>query len=557
MSTLLQQVCRAIQAPATTKRYRDAGVGLVFILVNQAVVLPIQIMLDVHSINVPASILVMLLFAFLMVGTNFVYKGTTSFYYKHLRGPTDFLGRHMSFGFVAPFIMLNRDHITNAIDAPKITGAFVITTLAGYVATSLVAMGCYKLEYRLRGRRPETSDIETNTKSWPSPSTAWPAPPTDRSPQTISRLPQISTALVLNGSLSSIGSAKRAPSLSLVDHLVRTAPLWTCVFLIVTVGLPAYFAADYDGPCELLSFLLFWVLAQQLLKSLKDSCRLLRSPRMRSIIIVFANPVVVTWVLGTAYLGIKAALTEQPIGDVVSEFRRHDTLAESIINIAKGGDIAAHIGAGDLSGAVLDAGIACLGFKMFQYRKELWESFVTVFMTCAVLTVANVFFSVFFARTVGLQTEDATAFAARSVTIALGVPAVQNLHGSTTLMSALVIFGGIVFQMAGDWAFSLLRIKDRADQTPTTVGLYEREKDGIPISAHIREQRNAGYESRVIAAGVTVGINAAAMGTSHLIERDSKAVAYSALSMTVFGAMTVALTAVPGVSRAITTIASR
>lgn len=44
-----------------------------------------------------------------------------------------------------------------------------------------------------------------------------------------------------------------------------------------------------------------------------------------------------------------------------------------------------------------------------------------------------------------------------------------------------------------------------------------------------------------VAAGVTVGINAAAMGTAHLYEQNSHAAPYSALSMTMFGVFTVLL----------------
>ncbi|KAJ0109641.1 hypothetical protein J7T55_014203 [Diaporthe amygdali] len=45
-----------------------------------------------------------------------------------------------------------------------------------------------------------------------------------------------------------------------------------------------------------------------------------------------------------------------------------------------------------------------------------------------------------------------------------------------------------------------------------------------------------------VAAGVTIGINAAAMGTAHLYEQNSHAAPYSALSMTMFGVFTVLFT---------------
>ncbi|KAI1659442.1 hypothetical protein F4813DRAFT_334007 [Daldinia decipiens] len=561
MNSAIQQLCRALHKPETAKRYRDAGIGLAFIGLSQVLVVPIQITLDLYSINLPASILVMLLFSFLLLIANCIHGGTEKLYSKHLRGPTDFLGRHMSFGFVASFVMLNRDHISNVIDIPRIAGAFFITTFAGYISTYLVAFGSSKLEQRLRGVREKVSDVESRPKSWPSPSAAWPAPPTDRSVKRISQLSRLSVAISNERSLILTEAVKGGPASQLIEQIVRTGPLWICIFLLATVGVPVYFATRYEAPFELLCFILFWILSVQFQRSLKTSYRLLRFPCLRSVMVISANPVLVTWAIGTGYLWIKTGYRGQSIDVTITEFHWHQTLAEGIVTIVKGGGISNNIGAGDLSGPVLDAGIVCMGFKMFEYRKELWESIYTVLATCALLTMANVFLNVILARALGLQPADALSFAVRSVTIALGVPAIESLGGSTTLMSALVIFGGIIFQMAGDWLFSLLQINDQERQLKSndsnnsscteTMGSTDmwNEKD--------MQKQIARTDNAVIAAGVTVGINAAAMGTAHLIERDSRATAYSALSMTVFGAMTVALTAVPSVSETIISLASR
>lgn len=66
----------------------------------------------------------MILFWILMIIANYFHNGTAQLYTKHLRGPTDFLGRHMSFGFVTSFIMLNKEHTPDAIEAGRIAGAF-------------------------------------------------------------------------------------------------------------------------------------------------------------------------------------------------------------------------------------------------------------------------------------------------------------------------------------------------------------------------------------------------------------------------------------------------
>ncbi|KAI1803527.1 hypothetical protein F4811DRAFT_553757 [Daldinia bambusicola] len=560
MNSLIQHFCRAIQKPETVKRYRDTGIGLAFIVLSQVLVVPVQIALDLNSITLPASILVMLLFSSSLIIANHIHGGTEKLYSKYLCGPTNFLGRHMSFGFVASFLLLNRDHISDPMDIPRIVGSFVTTTLAGYISSYLVALGISKLELRVRSMRKRAPDVESRHRSWPSPSAAWPAPPTDRHAMRLNQLSRFSVAISIDGSRMTTKEVKGGRAYRFVEQLVHTGPIWICIFLVAIVGIPVYFATKYEVPFEALCFTLFWILSVHLQRSLKSSYSLLRHPRLRSFVVIFANPVLATWAIGTAYLWIKTAYKEQSIDVTITEFHRHHTLSGGILAIIEGGKISSNIGAGDLSGPILDAGIICMGFKMFEYRKELWKSIHTVFATCALLAVANIFLNVMLARAVGLQPADALAFAARSVTIALGAPAVQNLGGSTVLMSALVIFGGVIFQMGGNWLFSIFQIDDcecqqksDASRRSTTVATGFTE----PCDESETQKRIARMDNMVVAAGVTVGINAAAMGTAHLIERHSRATAYSALSMTVFGAMTVALTAVPIVSDTIKSLAWR
>ncbi len=121
---LIQKLCKSLQAPVLTKRYSDAAVGLVLILCFQLLVVPIQVALDLNSVNIPASILVMLLVFFTMTIASSVNGDVVKFYSKHLRGPTDFIGRHMSLGFVVFFVLLIRDHIDSSSDIPKLAGVF-------------------------------------------------------------------------------------------------------------------------------------------------------------------------------------------------------------------------------------------------------------------------------------------------------------------------------------------------------------------------------------------------------------------------------------------------
>ncbi|KAI8949578.1 hypothetical protein F4801DRAFT_552586 [Xylaria longipes] len=569
-STLAHKLCSSLQTPALAKKYSDAAVGLLLMIFIQLLVLPTQIVLDIHSVNLPASILVMFLVLIIMTIASSINKDTVQFYNRHLRGPTDFLGRHMSLGFVAFFILLIRDHISSSSDVPKLAGVFIVTTIISYVASFLFASGGYHLEQRLRRSKQIASDLESNNKTWPSPSVAWPAPSCKRQPKKISRLSTLSEALSTNESLMKVAPVSDSSTTLSIDFVLRTAPIWIWVFFLTAVGLPVYLTTDYVMPFEVFSFTLFWILSIQFQKSLRSSYTLLQYRHLRPLILIFANPLLLTWALGTAYMWLKTLYTEKNIDAIVGEFRHHSSLSESIRYIMQDHDVSAHIGAGDLAGLLLDAGVACMGFKMYEYRSELWASLGSVTFTCTSLAAINVFLNVLVGRGFGLQAEEAIAFAGRSATLALGIPAIGDLGGSTTLTSTVAIFNGILFQMVGDWLFSVMGINDRGPRDGST------QSQKVPISASnhalfnttaatsTTEKRSTKHdpirtteESAVVAAGVTAGINAAAMGTAYLIERDSRAAAYSALSMIMFGAATVALTALPGAAKAVMFLASR
>jgi putative effector of murein hydrolase len=57
--------------------------------------------------------------------------------------------------------------------------------------------------------------------------------------------------------------------------------------------------------------------------------------------------------------------------------------------------------------------------------------------------------------------------------------------------------------------------------------------------------RRTTNDPRVVAAGVTVGVNAAAMGTAYLYEAHSEAAPHAALSMIALGIMTVVFSSIP------------
>ncbi|KAK8034956.1 hypothetical protein PG993_009951 [Apiospora rasikravindrae] len=575
--TWISQICLVVKSPETAARYMNAVIGVLFVPLTQLLVVPIQTTLVSHEIILPASVLVMMMITMAMLAS---LGGVSNFYIQYMKGPTNFLGRHMAFGFVPPFVMLSKDHISSAADVPRIAGTFIITSSIGYIGCYIFAISSFRLESRIRGLGKRVGDVECQAEQALVLSTK------ALSAKRVSQMSQLTIGMVTNDSFSSLDTCCSPPGG--MDFFVRTPPLWIALLLLLTVGLPTYCATGYDMPFEALCFIFLWTGTVLFQRSLRTFKALSLYPRLKTTLVVICNPVLVTAALGTAYIWTKSAVTHQNVEAVLGTFKRHDDWAQIVTHIAQDHDPRLHIGAGDLATALLDAGIVSLGLKMFEYRAELWRSFATVLSTSLVAAVVAIFLNVALAHALGLAAAEALAFAARNVTIALGAPAVLHLGGSTTLMSTLVIFSGMVYQMAGDLVFARLAIpghrpppmaggiqhaprgggvvmaetnsrrnnNDNNNNTATpSDGDAEDEKQGGGAGGHAAEQIRA--ESKIIAAGVTVGINAAAMGTSHLLERDSKATAYSALSMTMFGCITVGLTSIPTIAHTLQALVAR
>lgn len=77
-------------------------------------------------------------------------------------------------------------------------------------------------------------------------------------------------------------------------------------------------------------------------------------------------------------------------------------------------------------------------------------------------------------------------------------------------------------------------------QTQTQTGGDRHRGEAAAVT--VRRRPN---HPRVVAAGVTVGINAAAMGTAYLYETQNEAAPYAALSMIALGVMTVVFSSIP------------
>lgn len=254
------------------------------------------------------------------------------------------------------------------------------------------------------------------------------------------------------------------------------------------------------------------------------------------------------------------------------------------------------VAAGDVANAILSSGLVCWGLKLWEYRRRLLSSAgFTILVVSCVAALANVVLGPLLAKEIlGPHSQLAydLAFVARTATIALGAPAVARIGGDVGLNAAMVVVNGILCQMllglgAGEWLARFMQMvkaklgkwrqhaalqfkmhrkgnpgsntaekavesdtNTKEDRTPghavaQQAGAPDERARAADSSHNAVTSATAGETTTIIASGVTIGINAAAMGTAHLYEGGSDAAPYSALAMTVFGVATVGFTMIP------------
>ena len=186
---------------------------------------------------------------------------------------------------------------------------------------------------------------------------------------------------------------------------------------------------------------------------------------------------------------------------------------------------------------------------MYECQRQLFSlaGLLTVLLATAA-AAGNVFLSVLAGSVLGLEAPEALAFAARSTTLALAKPAMVALGGNLGVNAALVVSNGILGQLCYPFVLDKLGVK-REDNIGRSSELPASDSKGSrlslrPLLKTAQLDLASGDDPFTIAAGITVGINGAAMGVSYLYETKSRAAPYAALAMTVSGVMTVVFTTV-------------
>ncbi|KAB5517504.1 hypothetical protein GE09DRAFT_1230855 [Coniochaeta sp. 2T2.1] len=599
-------------------------------LVAQLLMFGLEMAIELSQFPFPASILAMvLLFLFLLV-LGWLWPGFGDFYINHLQQPANLVNRHMSIGFSVPIVMLARSPVASGDTIARLIACFITAGTVSAAGVYLMALATQKLlvafsqRFPLRRQLGRVVDEEAVFPSKERPRSFLSVICAKLSPSTS----DVSSAGSIHGhhrhsdGEDTEGQDSPAPANDLNDSYPRTVLLWildhplltASWFSTILISLPLRYATGHEESLGISLLLAIWSTTQLLQQSLKTSplplLALIR-PKLRTALSVACNPVLWTAIGLIAYAAAESHRNRRPIASVLSSLEHDTTFADVVMHRNHAYEVYTdsplpvpythrplpRVAAGDVANAILSAGLVCWGLKLWEYRRRLLSSAgFTILIVSCLAALANVVLGPLLAKGVlgGEHNEPGydLAFVARTVTLALGAPAVRLLGGDEGVNAALVVVNGIVCQMAmgvgvGEWlgvwmgrlGGEVRRLRrgvqlrwgglgeggqakvseEKGTRRPSQHGDVDSSGMLRPVACRRMEQPLSEGESHrptssratesattTIASGVTVGINAAAMGTAHLYEAGSDAAPYSALAMTVFGVATVGLTMVPG-----------
>ncbi|EKD12898.1 uncharacterized protein L3040_007055 [Drepanopeziza brunnea f. sp. 'multigermtubi'] len=275
---------------------------------------------------------------------------------------------------------------------------------------------------------------------------------------------------------------------------------FTYLLIFLAVGIPVYYTTGYAMPAQLT----FTVIAYHAALALPSQCKR------------FLHPVLVSSALTVLGVFILGSIRGDSLLTCLHAFRT----GTSYLSLWKGQKDLQMPGAGDILVSILDAGIVALALPMFTYRLELKRHFFAIVIPNLTASVGSLFGYPAVCYAIGISAERSLAFAARSLTLALATPAVVNIGGDANTVAALAIMSGILGALVGTQLLDRMRIP----------------------------------EDDYVTRGVTLGGSSSAIATAVLLQTDPRAAALSSLSMSLFGIITLALTSVPAIVKALNSI---
>ncbi|KAL2064074.1 hypothetical protein VTL71DRAFT_4568 [Oculimacula yallundae] len=494
-------------------------IGILLILLS---CFGIDSLIGMSSVSFPASVAcLILLFLGLIVCDFILGDRKTREVVKIVDIPAGFALRYLNIFFTPSFILLPLSPSISGVEVGKIIAVFLIGFVVVFAATAYLVRGLQLLlgsskraiTARAEEMGNESDDIPLTDN--PNPSTFH---LTDDSTADLTAPQRAQDPSLVRGTggppeditiISPPNAATRQNPILAQTPLSLTRPQrWaafmnsnldrlTYLTLFLFIGLPIYYTIGYAMPAQLTLTVLSYYLALALPAKWK---RVL-------------HPVLVSaavTVLGIYILGV---IHEDTLTTSLHAFKT----GTSYLDLWHGKKHLRAPGAGDILVSILDAGIVALALPMFAYRLELKRHFFAIVVPNVTVSVASLFGYPAVCFAVGISSERSLAFAARSLTLALATPAVVNLGGDVSTIAAVAIMSGILGALIGPQMLDFLKIP----------------------------------EDDYVTRGVTLGGSSSAIATAVLLQTDPRAAALSSLSMSLFGIITLALTSVPVIVKAI------
>ncbi|KAF9875256.1 hypothetical protein CkaCkLH20_07076 [Colletotrichum karsti] len=543
----------------------------VIYLTSELLVWSLSMGLRLAGLQFLSSIAGMILVLASMVALQQVCSGSDVFYHRNIKSKVDFINNNLGVGFPVPIVTIGRQDLLGGAGIGRVIGNFVNTNVIFW--TFVFALSWGVLTGLMKAPSPSIWNF-TNGKAEPEHvwHTSLPLSPPrlDMPPQTNSRRPSESTTL--NGTtmtgyhtdkeaglvtdsravsayftdsecptpipptvheserrLSESTQVSEQPISTWIGRARECYPIVLAIFSLLVVGIPVSRTTGDDRILDGCMLWLAWIASTRAQRTFGRSHILANSTGVKTAATTLLNPVLLTTLAMTAYTRTKAAATHTPIDTTLAVFSGGTTLSDlwtlKTMKWPLRADQRDWFGAGDAALSMLECGIVIWGFKLYECRRQIWSrAGLAVVLISAGIAGMNVFVSVLLGKAVGLDGPEAFAFAARSTTLALARPAMEVLQGNQVVNAALVVSNGILGQLMYPFILQKLGLE---------------KKEGDEDAAEVVKD-----SALTIAAGTAVGINGAAMGVSYLYERKSRAAPYAALSMTIFGVMTVVFTAV-------------
>ncbi|KAG7291143.1 hypothetical protein NEMBOFW57_001154 [Staphylotrichum longicolle] len=272
----------------------------------------------------------------------------------------------------------------------------------------------------------------------------------------------------------------------------------------LALGLPLRCALHYDVPLATTLLLSIWLTILALQTAIKSSLSL--APWQLTLLASLSNSVLWTALAMIAYIFADASLSHRPLATMLDTLQTHTPLSTLLLVHASPSSSSSSsssspaqtnhfMAAGDLATTLLNSGLVAWGLKLYEHRARL----LPPHRLSAALALGNVACGPLLAHALGVALE----------------------------------------QGAGV----------RGAQRDDCVGGTHASSEAGRSAAVTVAQRQGANDPRTVAAGVTVGVNAAAMGTAYLYEVQSEAAPYAALSMIALGVMTVVFSSISPLAR--------